>query len=221
MSSAAMVSRRMRLPAKAMSRDRLVEVVADHQHIQVFFQRVHREGSRRVGGGRQDVLLAADLEDVRGMSAACAFGVKRVDRAAFPGRDGVFHEPAFVQRVGVDHHLHVHVVGNRKATVDGCRCRAPVLMQLERAGACLHHLDQPVRPGSIALSGKPKVDWKGFRCLHHALDVPGAGRTCSGVGSGRRSGTAAQHGRNTGIQRIIYLLRTNEMNMRIKTAGSQ
>jgi hypothetical protein len=56
MSSAAIVSLRMRLSAKAMSSGmRAVEVVADHQHVEMLGHGVHRVGPRRVGGGRQDV----------------------------------------------------------------------------------------------------------------------------------------------------------------------
>ena len=48
MSSAAMVSLRMRLSAKARSLgDGRVEVVADHEHVEMLVQRVDREG--RVG----------------------------------------------------------------------------------------------------------------------------------------------------------------------------
>ena len=52
-SSAAMVSRRMRLSAKATSSGiDAVEVVADHQHVEMLLERVHGVGHRRVGGGR-------------------------------------------------------------------------------------------------------------------------------------------------------------------------
>ncbi len=52
-------------------------------------------------------------------------------------RDGVLDEAGFVQRVGVDHHLDVVVVGDGEAIVDRRRRRAPVLVQLQRAGAGL------------------------------------------------------------------------------------
>ena len=61
-------------------------------------------------------------------------------------------KPDLVQRVGVDHHLHVHVVGDRQAAVDGGGRRAPVLVQLQRAGAGLHHLHQRVGARGVALA---------------------------------------------------------------------
>ena len=47
------------------------------------------------------------------MAAACPFGVKGVDGAALHGADRMFHKTGFVQRVGVDHHLNIHVVCDR------------------------------------------------------------------------------------------------------------
>ena len=61
----------------------------------------------RVGGGGQHVGFAAGLDDVRRMTAAGAFGVVGVDGAALERGERGFDEAGFVQRVGVDRHLHV------------------------------------------------------------------------------------------------------------------
>src|SRR3954468_3661536 len=50
-----------------------------------------------------------------GPPAAGALGVEGVDGAARERLDGVLDEAAFVERVGVDHHLHVVVLGDREA----------------------------------------------------------------------------------------------------------
>ena len=63
-------------------------------------------------------------------------------------------KPELVQRIGVDHHLHVVVVGDAQAIVDRGRRRAPVLVQLERAGAGLDHLLERGRARRIALAGE-------------------------------------------------------------------
>ena len=86
-------------------------------------------------------------------------------------------KPDFVQRVGVDHHLDVVIVGDRQAAVDRRRRRAPVLVQLERAGAGLDHLHQRRRPRGIALAGEAEIDRKRVGRLDHARDVPRA-RAC-------------------------------------------
>ena len=112
--------------------DGAVEVVADHKHVQMLFDRVDRVGHRRVGRGGDDVLAGHDLHDVGRMAAARAFGMKGVDGAPADGRQRVFNKAGFVQRVGMDHHLHIHLVGDRQAAVDRGGRGAPVLMQLQR-----------------------------------------------------------------------------------------
>ena len=93
--------------------DRRVEVMADHEHVEMLVDRVDGVGPGRVGRGRQHVGQARDLDDVGRVAAAGALGVEGVDGAALEGRDGVLDEARFVQRVGVDRHLHVHLVGDR------------------------------------------------------------------------------------------------------------
>ncbi|MNL37000.1 hypothetical protein D3C87_1591200 [compost metagenome] len=66
------------------------------------------------------------------MATACPFGVEGMDGAALDGGNRVLHETALVQRIGVDHHLHVIFVSHRQAIVDGGGRRAPVLVQLQR-----------------------------------------------------------------------------------------
>ena len=195
MSSAAIVSLRMRLSAKARSSGIVrIEVMADHQHVEMLVDRVDREGHRRVGRGGDDVGEAGQLDDVGRMAAAGALGVEGVDRAALEGGDGVLDEAALVQRVGVDHHLHVHAVGDRQAAVDRGRRRAPVLVQLERGGAGLDLLDQRLGPAGVALAGEGEVDRQALGRQQHPLDMPGAGRAGGGVGAGRRAGAAADEG---------------------------
>ena len=111
-----------------------VEVVADHQHVEMFFERVHGERTSRVCRGWQNKVLATDADDVGGMAAACAFGVEGVDGPALHRGYGIFHETRLVQRIGVDHHLHVPRIRDRKAAVDCAGRGAPILVQFERAG---------------------------------------------------------------------------------------
>ena len=78
---------------------------------------------------------AGDGDDVRRVPAAGALGVVRVDRPAGDRREGVLDEAGLVERVGVDRDLHAGRVGHPQAGVDRRRRGAPVLVQLEAAGA--------------------------------------------------------------------------------------
>ena len=102
-------------------------------------------------------------------------------------------KPEFVQRVGVEQDLDVHLVGDAQAAVDRSRRRAPVLVQLQGAGAGPDLLDQAVGLRGVALAGEAEVHGPGLGRLQHALEMPGAGRAGGGVGAGRGTGAAAQH----------------------------
>ena len=196
-------------------------MVAHHQHVEVLVDGVFGVGPRRVGGGRQHVLQSRHLDDVGGVAAAGAFGVEGVDGAALERLDGVLDEAGLVERVGVDHYLDVVVVGDGEAAVDRRRRRAPVLVQLQGAGAGLDHFLQRRRPRGVALAGKAEIHRKAVRRLDHAADVPGARRAGGGKRAVRRAGAAAEHRGDAGHQRFLDLLRADEMDVRIETAGGE
>jgi len=100
-----------------------------HEHVEVFVDGVDGERARRVGGGRQDVGLAANPDDVGRVSAAGAFGVIGVNRAAFEGADGILEVAGFVEGVGVDGDLDVEFIGDTEATIDGGRGACPSLRE--------------------------------------------------------------------------------------------
>ena len=90
--------------------DARVQVVADHQHVEVFVNRVDRVRSRRISGRRQHETFAAHLDDIGGMSTSGTFGVIGMDGAAFECGNRVFDETGFIQRVSVDGDLHIVAV---------------------------------------------------------------------------------------------------------------
>ena len=202
-------------------RDRRIEMVAHHQHVEMLVDGVAGERPRRIGRGRQHVLQARHLDDVGRVAAAGAFGVEGVDGAALEGLDGVLDEAGLVERVGVDHHLHVVVVGDRQAAVDRRRRGAPVLVQLERTGAGLDHFLQRRRARGIALAGEAEIDREGVGGLDHAADMERPRRAGGGIGAGRRTGAAAEHGGDAGHQRLVDLLRADEMDVGVEAAGGE
>ena len=68
---------------------------------------------------------------------------------------------------------------------------------------------------------KAEIHRKGVRRLDHARDVPWARRAGGGEGARRRPRAAAQHGGDAGHQRLLDLLRADEMDMRVEAAGRE
>ncbi len=201
--------------------DARVQMVADHEHVEMLVHRVHRVGPGRVGGRGQHVGLAARADDVRCVAAAGPFGVIGVDGAALEGGEGVLHEARLVEGVGVDGHLHVEGLGHRQAVVDGRGRGAPVLVQLQPHRPGLDLLLQGRGQTGVALAEKAQVHGKFLGSLEHALDVPGARGAGGGVGAGGRPGAAAQHGGDAGHQRLLHLLRADEVDMGVDAAGGE
>ncbi|MPL94808.1 hypothetical protein SDC9_40966 [bioreactor metagenome] len=199
----------------------VVEVVAHHQHVEVFLDRVLGVGPRRVGRGRDHIRRRDHAQDVGGMAAARALGVEGVDGAALEGGKRVLDKAAFVQRVGVDHHLHVHRVGHRQAAVDRRGRGAPVLVQLERARPRLHHLLERLGQRGVALAGQRQVHREGLEALQHPADVPRPRGAGGGKRAMRGAGAAAEHRGHARGQRILDLLRADEVDMRIHAARGQ
>src|SRR5205085_5386544 len=103
------------------------------------------------------------------------FRVESVDRAALEGGHRALEETAFVERACVQRRLHVERVADLETAVDGCRRRAPILVQLETTGAGTDHFFECSRLAGIALAENAEVHREGFERLQHAADVPGAG----------------------------------------------
>ena len=82
-----------------------VEVVADHQHVEVFLDGVDGVRPGRVGGAGQDVRLGDHGDDVGRVPAARTLGVVRVDAAPGDRGEGVADESGLVQGVRVDGEL--------------------------------------------------------------------------------------------------------------------
>ena len=135
--------------------------------------------------------------------------------------DRVLDEARLVERVGVDHHLHVHRVGDPEAAVDRGRRRAPVLVQLQRAGAGQDLFLERRRQRGVALAGEGEVHREGVGRLQHASDVPRPRRAGGGERAVRRAGAAAEHGRQAGMQRVLDLLRADVVDVRVEAAGGQ
>ncbi len=133
-------------------------------------------------------------------------------------RDRVLDEARFVQRVGVDRDLHVEFVGDAETGVDRRRRRAPVFVQLQPDRAREHLLAQRFGRRAVAFAEKAEIHRIFVRGLEHAVDVPNARRAGRRVGAVRRTGAAADHRGDAAGQRVLDLLRADEMDVRVDAA---
>ena len=216
-----MVSRRMRDSAKATSSGILgLRVVAHHQHIQVLVQGVAGVGTGGVGGGRQHVALATHFNNVRGMATPGPFSVVSVNHPVLEGGDGVFHKTGFVERVGVDGHLHVILIGHRQAGIDGGGGWCP---NLRGASApWLRPESAPLGPLAghcLPLPLKPKFMGKASAACSMRQMFQAPGVQVVAFGAGGRSGAAADHGGDSRSNGGFNLLGTDEVNMGVNAAS--
>ena len=149
------------------------------------------------------------------MAAAGALGVEGVDGAALERGDRVLDEARLVQRVGVD---------QRPARPSR---RRPTRQQSIAAGvvpqsSCSLRPQAPASICSISAVGRRRVALAersrgssgrprppaacGARCQ-------GAGRAGRGVGAGRRAGAAAEHRGDAAVERLLDLLRADEVDV--------
>ena len=152
------------------------------------------------------------------MAAPRPFGVISVDGSALEGGDGVLHKARFVQRIGVDGHLHVIVFRHAEAGIDRRWGGAPVFVQLQTYSPRFHLLPQAGLQGAVALTHKAKVEGEGIDRLIHPPDVPGTGGTGGGVGARGGSGAAANHGGHPRGNGGLNLLGADEVNVGINAA---
>src|SRR4026208_1629636 len=103
-------------------------MMTHHEHVEVLIDRVHREGSRRVGARRKHVRLPANANDIRCVSASGAFTVERMNRPSFECADRILDESGLVQSVCVYSDLDVEFVSDAETTIDGSGSGSPVFV---------------------------------------------------------------------------------------------
>ena len=155
------------------------------------------------------------------MSAAGAFGVVGVDRAAVHGGDRVLDVSAFVERVGVDGHLHVETVGDTQRGADRSGGRTPVLVNFQAAGSGLDLLFERLVHRTVALAQQTDVHRKPLDCLQHTFDVPAAGSDGGAVAAVRGADSAAEQRRNAVAQTGVSLLRGDHVHVAVDAGRRQ
>src|SRR5687768_559274 len=105
-------------------------MMTNHQHIEMFIQRVDGVWPRGIRRTRQHIGFSTNANDVRRVPAASAFRMIGVNRAALEGLDASLDKRRFVQGVGVDGYLDIMLLGDGEAAVDRSGGGTPIFMQL-------------------------------------------------------------------------------------------
>lgn len=111
-----------------------IEMVADHQHVEMFIDGVDGIRQRRVGGGGQNIRMCAGGDDIRRMAATCAFGMESMNGAIADRCQRILNKTGLIERVAVQRYLNVHFVGHGQRAVDSGRRGAPVFVDLQANG---------------------------------------------------------------------------------------
>mmetsp|Transcript_4918 Transcript_4918/g.11772 ORF Transcript_4918/g.11772 Transcript_4918/m.11772 type:complete len:412 (-) Transcript_4918:759-1994(-) len=197
-----------------------VEVVAHHEHVDVFVNGIASVGAGRIGGRWNDVGVAADGDNVRGVPSAGSLRVVRVDGPSLEGSNRILHAAALVEGVGVDGDLDVVLLGSAESTVNGTGGSAPVFVKLEASSTSSNHFLEAVLEGGVALAGESKVERKRVGSLNHATNVPCSVSAGSGIGASCGPRTPSIHGSEPSRDGLIGLLRTDVVNVGVQTPRS-
>ena len=93
----------------------------------------------------------------------------------------------------MDENLHIHVIRDGEAAIDGGGGRTPVFMKLEAARAGLDLLDEARRSTCVAFTEKAEVHGKSISSLQHPLDMPRSWRAGRGSRPGCGTCSTAHH----------------------------
>ena len=200
-----------------------VEVVADHQHVEVLGDGVDGVRQRRVGRPRDDVRQRRRASRMSGACPPPAPSAWKawIDRPRDRG-DRRLHEAGLVEGVGVQRDLQAVLVGGAQGGVDGGGGRAPVLVHLVAAGAGQRLLGQAASaltvlplPISSTFTGRGSS----ARCIVCRCQAPGV--TVVALEPSRRPVPPPADGGDAGGQRLVQLRRREEVDVHVDAAGGE
>ena len=199
-------------------RNPFVQMMADHQHVQVLVDGIDRVRHGRIRGGWEHIGGRRRADDIRRVAAARSLCMIGVNGPASDSRQRVLHAAAFIQGVRMNRYLHVIIIRHVQAVVDDSRSGAPVLVNLESHGSGFDLLDQRLLVGAVAFPEETEIH-RIFLCrLQHHLQIPGARGTGGRIGSIRRPCASSDHCGYAAVQRAVNLLGADKMDMRIDSA---
>ncbi len=130
-------------------------------------------------------------------------------------------KPSLVQRVRVDRDLDAGLVGDAQAGVDRGGGRAPVLVQLEPAGAAAHLLEHPFCRDGVPLAEQQDVHGLLVHRAEHRRERALAGGDGGRLAALGGTGAAADQGGDPGGERLVDDLRADQVDMAVDAAGGE
>ena len=153
------------------------------------------------------------------MPSARSFGMESVYDTILERFNRVFHESGLIQRVSVNHHLHVQFIRHAETAVDSCRRGAPVFMELKGASSGMNLLFKRRGETAVAFPRESQIHRPFVGRLYHFPDVPWTGRAGRRIRACRGSRSSAQHRCDAGGESFVDLLGTDEVYVAIEAAG--
>src|SRR6266849_3212947 len=202
-SSAAIVSGRIRLSAKATSSGTCG------------FKWWHTMSISRCSAIVLTVYGLVGLVEEGRMLGKEALRMIGMDRATRDGSNGILNKSSLVNGIRMNRYLYIVSVGDLQAAIDSCRRRSPVLVKFEAASTSTQLFCQGFVCRSGALAQETEVHRPAFSSLEHTCDIPCSGCAGGGVRTRCRSGASTDHGGNAVRNRLVYLLGRDEVDMTV------
>src|SRR5258708_31108366 len=130
------------------------------------------------------------------MSATRALGMISMNRSSFDRCNRILDKAGFVDRVGMNRYLDIVLVGNLQTSIDCRRGRAPILMQLQSAGAGFNLFRERRQRTGISLAQETKIHGPMLGGFEHTRNIPRARRAGGRISPGRWTIAATGHGRD-------------------------
>src|SRR5258708_5747683 len=196
-----------------------IEMVADHQHIQVLRKSIRGKRHRRVCRRWQNIVERSNTDNIRRMPTTGSLGMIGMNGSSRNGCDGIFNKASLIDRICVNCHLHIIGISDLQARIDCSRRSPPVLVQLESTGPRAQLFSQWLNSRGITLAQEAEIERPVLNRLEHTREIPGP--RCAGgrVSTGCRPCTAANHSSDTVGNSLIDLLRRNKVDMRVNTTS--
>ena len=113
-----------------------VEMVTNHQHIEMLIDRIHGVRACWICRRWQHVRQPARSDDIGRMSTTRTFGVISVNSTITNRCQCIFDKTAFVERIGMNSHLRVGLFRHIQAVINRCGGRTPIFMQFQAYRTC-------------------------------------------------------------------------------------